>query len=62
MGKSTAIRKIVDLLGRENCTGFFTEEIKVAGKREGFKIVTLDGREGILASTSSNSFGMSTLA
>ncbi len=54
-GKSTAIRKIVDLLGKENCSGFLTEEIRVDGCREGFRIITLDGREGVLASTSSNS-------
>ena len=54
-GKSTAIKKVVDLVGKENCYGFFTEEIRVNGKREGFKIITMDGREGILASTSSES-------
>ena len=54
-GKSTAIDKIIDLIGKENCSGFYTEEIRVDGRREGFKIFTLDGREGILASTSSES-------
>ena len=29
--------------------GFYTEEIRVAGTRQGFRIVTLDGREAILA-------------
>lgn len=55
MGKSTAIKKVVDLLGKENCHGFFTEEVIVDGNREGFKIITLDGQSGILASTSSSS-------
>jgi len=27
-GKSTAIRKIVNMLGREKCGGFYTEEIR----------------------------------
>lgn len=55
LGKSTVIKKVVDVLGRENCYGFYTEEIMVAGKREGFKIITMDGRQGILASTGSPS-------
>ncbi|QOR35180.1 AAA family ATPase [Clostridium sp. 'deep sea'] len=54
-GKSTAIKKVVDLIGKENCYGFYTEEIRIDGKREGFKIITMDGREGILASTRSES-------
>jgi nucleoside-triphosphatase len=29
--------------------GFFTEEIRERGIRKGFKIITLDGKEGILA-------------
>jgi len=54
-GKSTAIKKIVEFLGKENCYGFYTEEIRVNGIREGFKIITMDGREGVFASTTSNS-------
>jgi nucleoside-triphosphatase len=30
-------------------TGFFTREIREGGRRTGFKIVTLDGKEGVLA-------------
>jgi nucleoside-triphosphatase len=33
-------------------TGFFTREIREKGQRTGFKIVTLDGSEGILAHVS----------
>jgi len=29
--------------------GFYTEEMRTAGKRQGFRIVTLDGQEAILA-------------
>ena len=47
-GKSTIIEKIVQRLNRP-CTGFFTREIRVAGRRTGFSIITLDGRRGILA-------------
>lgn len=48
-GKSTAIKKIVDMLGREKCGGFYTEEIREDGERVGFKIVTLSEKTGILA-------------
>lgn len=49
-GKSTAIKKIVSEIGKDKCVGFITEEIKEEGKRVGFKIITMDGREGVLAS------------
>jgi len=47
-GKSTIIEKIVRRLDRPS-TGFFTREIRKAGRRTGFSITTLDGRHGILA-------------
>jgi nucleoside-triphosphatase len=47
-GKTTAIEKIVSRLPIRK-TGFFTREIREGGRRLGFKIVTLDGREGVLA-------------
>ena len=47
-GKSTLIEKIVNRIKRP-VTGFFTQEIKEEGRRVGFSINTLDGREGILA-------------
>ena len=52
MGKSTAIKKIINMLGAKNCCGFYTKEIIEDGKRVGFKIVTLSGKEGILADVS----------
>ena len=48
-GKTTAIHKIVDLLGIDNCGGFYTEEIRESGERVGFKIETLSGKKGILS-------------
>ncbi|KDR96407.1 nucleoside-triphosphatase [Peptoclostridium litorale DSM 5388] len=54
-GKTTAIKEIVSQIGIEKCKGFYTEEIRKNQKRAGFKIKTLDGREGILASTDSKS-------
>jgi len=47
-GKSTLIEKVINRI-EEHVTGFFTREIKDKGKRVGFSINTLDGREGILA-------------
>ena len=51
VGKTTAIKKIVEQLGGR-AGGFYTSEIRRGGRREGFKIVTLDGREGVLSHVS----------
>lgn len=48
-GKSTAIKKVVNMLGKENCGGFYTEEIREDGERVGFRICTLSGKTGILS-------------
>ena len=48
-GKTTLIRKAVTELGVA-AAGFYTEEIRSAGRREGFALVTLDGRRATLAS------------
>jgi nucleoside-triphosphatase len=48
VGKTTIIKEVVKRLpGRAG--GFYTEEIKERGQRQGFRIVTLDGQEGLLA-------------
>jgi nucleoside-triphosphatase len=47
-GKTTAIRRIISRLSRE-VSGFVTEEIREGGRRQGFKIITMDGHEGTLA-------------
>lgn len=49
-GKSTLISKIVKKLDNYKIAGFYTEEIRESDERIGFKIKTLDGVEGILAS------------
>ena len=51
-GKSTAIKKIINMLGAKNCCGFYTKEMIENGQRVGFKIVTLSGKEGVLAHVS----------
>lgn len=48
VGKTTIIKDVVRRLPGQ-AGGFYTEEIKERGRRQGFKIVTLDGQEGILA-------------
>lgn len=53
-GKSTVIEKLVKQIQRP-VTGFFTREIKEKGRRVGFAIITLDGKEGILAHEESKS-------
>ena len=53
-GKSTVIQKLVKQIHRP-VIGFFTREIKEEGKRVGFAIITLDGKEGILAHEESKS-------
>lgn len=49
-GKTTVIRGLIaELPGTVG--GFFTEEIREAGERVGFRVSALDGRVGILAHT-----------
>ena len=48
-GKSTLVKKVIGKLEKP-ATGFITQEIRDHGRRVGFSIRTLDGKEGILAS------------
>ncbi len=48
VGKTTCLRKILDLL-QLPAEGFFTEEIREAGERLGFFLLTLGGRQTTLA-------------
>ena len=47
-GKTSLIKQVVARMGDE-AGGFFTEEIRSQGVREGFRLVTLDGGEAVLA-------------
>ncbi len=47
-GKTTLIRRVLARLAG-SAGGFYTQEIREAGRRTGFKIITLDGGRGILA-------------
>jgi len=47
-GKTTLIRQVI--AGRDiKAGGFYTEEIRSGGIRQGFRIVTLDGQEAVLS-------------
>jgi len=48
-GKTTVVRAVAARLG-PRAGGFYTEEVRAAGQRTGFRIVTLDGHEALLAS------------
>ena len=54
IGKTSVIKKIALKLSSD-AGGFFTEEIRIMGRRMGFRVVTLDGEEGILAHVDCNS-------
>ena len=47
-GKTTLIKEAISGLG-DKAGGFFTEEIRTEGIRQGFRLVTLDGRISPLA-------------
>lgn len=49
MGKTTILKEIVAALG-VRAGGFYTQEERHEGKREGFRLVTLDGQTATLAS------------
>ncbi len=47
-GKTTVIGQAI-ARSKANAGGFYTQEIRTGGVRQGFKIVTLDGRDATLA-------------
>jgi nucleoside-triphosphatase len=48
VGKTTVIKRIVETLGEE-ADGFYTEEIREAGRRQGFRLVGLRGEQVTMA-------------
>ena len=50
IGKTTVIRATLENLSDIRCAGFYTEEKRHGRQRTGFRIITLDGQEGTLAS------------
>ena len=49
IGKTTVIRKVLELCSELKFTGFYTSEIRENNIRKGFKICSISGRTGILA-------------
>jgi NTPase len=49
VGKTTVLRKVAGFLPGKVLGGFYTDEIRVGGSRRGFRIVTFDGRERVMA-------------
>ena len=47
-GKTTVIRQAV-AMSKAKSGGFYTEEIRAGGSRQGFRIVALDGHDAILS-------------
>ena len=48
-GKTTLVKEIISAMHDMRPAGFYTEEIRVAGVRQGFALVCLDGQRGVLA-------------
>jgi nucleoside-triphosphatase len=48
-GKTTVIRRLAELLAGERPSGFYTEEIRAAGERLGFRLVAFGGAAAVLA-------------
>ena len=48
VGKTTVIQKVAAQLG-QRAGGFYTQEMRQGGTRQGFEIATLDGQRAVLA-------------
>ncbi len=53
-GKTSLIKQAIAGMGGK-AGGFYTEEIRTQGVREGFRLVTLDGEDAILAHVNTRS-------
>ena len=49
IGKTTLVRKVAARLQQYRLAGFYTEEIRESGQRQGFRLVTFNGEHGIIA-------------
>jgi nucleoside-triphosphatase len=49
VGKTTAVRRIADSLSGRRLAGFYTEEIRLGGVRQGFLAVTFAGMRKVMA-------------
>jgi nucleoside-triphosphatase len=55
VGKTTLIMRVVKDLEGISISGFYTQEIRSAGSRQGFQATTLEGRQATLAHIESRS-------
>jgi nucleoside-triphosphatase len=53
-GKTSLIKQVVAVM-KGKAGGFYTEEIRTKGVRQGFRLVTLDGEDAILAHVNTQS-------
>ena len=49
IGKTTVIRRVAAEFGAIRLRGFYTEEIREDGERRGFRLVTFEGEECVIA-------------
>lgn len=49
IGKTTLIRNVCNAVGDQQIAGFYTEEMRRNGERQGFELVGLSGERAILA-------------
>lgn len=49
VGKTTIVRNVAASLTGLQAAGFYTDEIRVAGERQGFRAVTFDGQAQVMA-------------
>jgi nucleoside-triphosphatase len=49
VGKTTVIRRVAEALAGRRLGGFYTEEIRDAGVRQGFRLITFNGDESVIA-------------
>lgn len=55
MGKTTAIIRLAEALGDFHPAGFYTAEIREGGVRQGFGLVSFDGKRSILSHVGTDS-------
>ncbi|MEE9588202.1 MAG: nucleoside-triphosphatase [Hyphomicrobiaceae bacterium] len=49
IGKTTVIRRVAEGLKGQGLRGFYTEEIREGGERMGFRLVSFDGTDRVIA-------------
>jgi len=55
IGKTTVIRRVAELLASRVIAGFYTDEIRVGGQRQGFRVTAFSGASDVLTHTTTHS-------